>query len=51
MKVCANKQERLIGVLVELKSVNGSESCLLRPRELEISPYKLKTTNGKLNLR
>ena len=39
MKLCTNKQERLIRVLVELKSVNQSESCLLKPRELEISPY------------
>ena len=39
MELCTNKQERLIGVLFELKSVNLSESCQLKPRELEIGPY------------
>ena len=34
MELCTNIQERLIGVLVELKSVNQSESCLLKPREI-----------------
>ena len=39
MELCTSKQERLIGVLVELKSVNQSESYLLKSRELEIDPY------------
>jgi len=57
MELCTSKQEHLIGVLVELKSVNLSESCLLKPKELEISPYirkvnhSTKKLEGKSNLK
>ena len=50
MELCTSKQERLIRVLVEFKSVNQSESCLLKPRELEIGPYKIQGLSHKISL-
>ena len=41
MELCTSKQHRLIRVLVDIKSVNQSESCLLtvlKPKELEFGP-------------